>query len=172
MRRPTLVLGTSLLLGAPLAAATLACSCGPSDPPPTMETCSDATAATVTRAVPTTTPDRDSTPLADGDPIPSYFGAQGGQHVQIALQLEGSGFGTCIAQRSELSTEEGTLLGRSDSNVPLVVDGDGVRTSTILLFVDYVPAGAILRVEVGDQRVERRLGSLPPADAGIDASAL
>ena len=172
MRRPALVLGTSFLLAAPLGAATLACSCGPSDPPPSMETCTDATAATVTSAVPTTTPDRDSTPLGDGDPIPAYYGAQGGQHVQIALQLEGSGFGTCIAQRSELHTVEGALLGQSTSNVPLVVDGDGVRTSTILLFVDYLPAGAVLEVEIGGLMVERRLGSAASVDAGVDAGTL
>src|SRR5690606_31518444 len=101
------------------AAASLACSCEPTPPPPSMETCSDATAPTVTRATPTTTPDRGSVELVDGDAVPSYFGAQGGQHVQIAVRLEGSGFGACIAQRSEPLDPVGTPRDANERDAPL-----------------------------------------------------
>lgn len=171
MRRTAIALGSSLLLGAPLAVVTLACSCGPSTPPPTMETCSDATAPTVTRATPVTTIDRGGGEIADGDPIPSYFGAQGGQHVQLAVRLEGSGFGTCIAQRTELRHASGELLEANDANAQLEVAGGVATTSAILLFPAFIPEGAVLHIEIGGLTIERHLGTVA-LDAGTEPDAL
>lgn len=157
MRR---ALGVLALL-APLASMpVLACVCTGSTPeqrtcdPPTAP--SEVTAVTIVR-----TADYDHAPIEDGDAIPIHFGATGGHHVRIAVRLEGSGFGGCIAQRTELLSLGRVPITGSSANVPLEVQGSTATTAPILLFPEAAPARGILRVEIAERIVERVVGASP-----------
>ena len=170
-RRIAITLGGALGASAVALSALLGCVCAPAGPP-TMQRCDSPTLPTSVTSV--VLRESDGTTLDDGDAVPIFFGAQGGQHVQFEVELVGTGFGGCLAQSTRLLATDGTtVIAMSDTPVPTDVTGDTARTRPILLFPSGgEPTSAILRVTIAGETIERRLGRAATVDAGVaDAAA-
>jgi hypothetical protein len=170
-RTATITIGAILGASAISSALLLACNCGPT-PRPTMERCDAPTTPTsVTGA--TLIETRGGTILEDGDRVPVTFGSQGGTHIELLVELEGTGFGACLEQSTSLFDPSGRMIADSRSSVPVDVEGGVARTRKILLFPDEPePRAALLRVEIAGLTIERRLGTWPTSDASVPDAAI